>query len=301
MIVARPSEGKTVLTLAQARAMSRAIQAGLVPDSEHKVVVYASVEMITEDVETIINADDNWNATQLIRGEAPTDVIQHRAIKRPQLPLWMIGRSRRFFGQKQPDLNAENILASLKIMQKDYGKIPHVLFVDYLQYLPSIEKGYSGSRTEVTESVVREMKELSMIAGIPVILTAQARRETEDSKDKLPGLRSIQHTSFAEQTADRVYSIHRPIRARKDEDEQFFYLNGESYNLDMNLMLVRHLKGRLEQAGSTYAIHLNPTTLECKKATTIDMNGPEAYHQQSPNGLPVTQDALFGNLPPIEL
>lgn len=299
MLAARPGHGKTTVSLAQARAMSIAIGTGLVPNHDKTAVVYATVEQTVEEAETIIQASTKYPTNLLIKGEAPEEYVRDQVIKRSKLPLWLIGRSRTGYGKKGPPLDAQAITDSVLHMQNEYGIQPHVLFVDYLQYLPSVERGRQGTRTQVTEAVLFELKEFTLNFGIPIVLTAQLGRHVDDYKEPIGKKGDIQHTSLAEQTIDRFFSFWRPILDAEKGDVAH-WIGDKSYVLDHSLLIIAPDKGRFEEVQPQMAVRFHPATLEFGKAREHDVqpvdNGSTRQHKRNWN-----QSGIFKDVDPIDV
>lgn len=298
MFAARPGHAKTTFSLAQARAMSIAVGRGLVPNHENTAVVYATVEQTVEEAETIIQASKQYPTNVLINGEAPEKYVNSRVIERSKLPLWLIGRSRNGFGKKGPPLDSKSITDSVLHMQNEFGIQPHILLVDYLQYMPSVERGRRGSRTEVTEAVIFEFKEFTMDFGIPVILTAQLGRQVDNYKDKIGKKGDIQHTSLGEQTIDRFFSFQRPI-LDKEEGDVAYWIGDKAYVLDHGLMLIAPDKGRFEEVQPITPIYFHPATLEFGKARLLD--GNDNINGNKPPQRKSAQIGIFGDVDPIDV
>lgn len=86
-----------------------------------------------------------------------------------------------------------------------------LLIVDYLQLCKSMKK--AGSRREEIEDISRQLKEMSLEFGIPVVALSQLTRESVQTSE--PELHHLRESGSLEQDADNVIFLHIP----KDTDE----------------------------------------------------------------------------------
>jgi replicative DNA helicase len=93
---------------------------------------------------------------------------------------------------------------------KNSGKLD-VLILDYLQLCKSLKK--TESRRQEIEDISRQLKEMSLEFGIPVIALSQLSREGAAGE---PELHHLRESGSLEQDADNVIFLHVP----KDTNEQ---------------------------------------------------------------------------------
>jgi replicative DNA helicase len=93
---------------------------------------------------------------------------------------------------------------------KQNGKID-ILILDYLQLCKSLKK--IESRRQEVEDISRQLKEMSLEFGIPVIALSQLSREGAAGE---PELHHLRESGSLEQDADNVIFLHVP----KDTNEQ---------------------------------------------------------------------------------
>jgi replicative DNA helicase len=87
-----------------------------------------------------------------------------------------------------------------------------ILILDYLQLCKSIKK--TENRRQEIEDISRQLKEMSLEFGIPVIALSQLSRESGKADE--PELHHLRESGSLEQDADNVIFLHIP----KDTNEQ---------------------------------------------------------------------------------
>lgn len=88
-----------------------------------------------------------------------------------------------------------------------------LLIVDYIQLCRSLKK--TESRRQEIEDISRQLKEITLEFGIPVIALSQLSRESEKAARE-PVLSDLRESGSLEQDADNVIFLHVP----KDTDEK---------------------------------------------------------------------------------
>lgn len=237
-ILGRPGAGKTALMLWWARR-----EAARLAESEvkNKVVVYITYEQAVEDLMAFnVAADKQISIEGMARGTL-SEGDWTRALASLTgavgLPLAIIGHSmeRRL---RRPRLTLTNVAESLGYMIDTLHLEPHMIFLDYLQRIPG-EK-YSGDRRlEVSESLDR-CKDAALAYGAPWVVGVQARREVDSRDMQIPQLADGQETANIEQASDKIFSLVRPCKYRKD-GEAFGSVTVRGYKQ----MLVSLLKQKL--------------------------------------------------------
>uniref|UniRef100_A0A6M3J553 Putative helicase n=1 Tax=viral metagenome TaxID=1070528 RepID=A0A6M3J553_9ZZZZ len=269
VIMGRPGHGKTSIMAYIAKAESDRIIARNAAARE--AVVYVTWEQAAEELEAFFQSGSLYSVSDLAWGRVDLDIIRRQAVKRANVPIWVIGHGIGRAGQSVPRMFPETIMAALESMQEDFGVKPTLVIFDYMQLIPIRE---ARERVEqVTEAPVR-IKELVNRLGTVALVGVQARQEVDDRHDKLPGMRDGQWASSITQTADKAFSLWRP--ALTEEKGTIIKLEGgKSYTVTENLLLVRMLKQRFEQGRHTWALHFSPEYLKLAELETRDLNAYE--------------------------
>jgi replicative DNA helicase len=246
-IVGRPGNGKTGAMVWWARSRAKKLEAARITD---KVVIYLTLEQSVEELHAFnVAADQRISVTEMARGNI--DDVQWAKIlaagmKRKSLPLWYIGHSseRR---KKRPSLNLDSISAAIRRMEDERHKQVDILFVDYLQRLPY--NGRESKTVGISENVDR-LKDLALAVGCPVVVGVQATREVDDRNPPIPQMDDGQWTSNIEQTGDKILSVVRP-RKYKKEGEEFGCMTIKG-NCQMLISILKQKMGPANEAKWVY-------------------------------------------------
>jgi replicative DNA helicase len=252
-VLGRPGSGKTALMLWWARREAQRLADDGIAN---KVVVYITYEQAVEDLMAFnVAADKKLSIESMARGtlsENDWELALTSLTGAVGLPLAIIGHSmeRR---QRRPRLTLTNVAESLGYMIDHLGLEPHLVFLDYLQRIPG-EK-YSGDRRlEVSESLDR-CKDAALAFGAPWIVGVQAKREVDTRDLPIPLLADGQETANIEQASDKIFSLVRPCKYRK---------NGEAFGsvvvMGYKQMLVTLLKQKLGIDNISEWITFDPAT-----------------------------------------
>lgn len=252
-VLGRPGAGKTGFMLWWARREAQRLAAASV---KNKVVVYITYEQAVEDLEAFnVAADKHISIDGMARGtlsSADWESVLASLTGAVGLPLAVIGHSaeRR---QRRPRLTLTNVAESLAYLADTLHLEPHMVFLDYLQRIPG-EK-YSGDRRlEVSESLDR-CKDAALAFGAPWVVGVQAKREVDNRDLQIPQLSDGQETSNIEQASDKVFSLVRPCKYRR-EGEGFGSVIVRGYKQ----MLVSLLKQKLGVDNVSEWIEFDPAT-----------------------------------------
>ena len=270
-IIGRPGSGKTGWMMRWARARAHWLANNNITN---RIVVFATWEQHVEDLHAFhVAAEKGISVTQMSRGEL-SDIewkeVLRSSIERINLPLWFIGHSierRKRYGR----IGISDITEALHSIE-DWGNEKNkidIVFLDYLQRIP-----YNGkeSKTIGISDNLDAIKNMALEVACPVVVGAQARREVEERRKPIPMLQDGQWSSEIEQTSDKVLSLVRPGKYRKD-GEKFGSLKVEGHCQ----MLVNILKQKLGPDNESYWVYFDPThnqlsLLESKKRNT-DLSG----------------------------
>lgn len=103
---------------------------------------------------------------------------------------------------------------SAAVQQKKDESGLKLLIIDYLQLLRT-EKRTKGDYERVT-FISQSIKELAMMADIPIIALAQLSRANTIRQDKRPTMSDLRDSGSIEQDADNIILLHRP----ENEDDK---------------------------------------------------------------------------------
>jgi replicative DNA helicase len=222
-IVGRPGSGKSSVMLHWARQRAAWLQLNQI---SNRVVIYVTFEMHLEELHSFMVAAECGIPIDLMaRGQLNEDqieIIRSYGIRRVTTPLWLIGHSaeRR---RKRPKIDLSSITESLFRIE-NWEKEGHrdlkidMLFVDYLQRIPF--EGRPESKVIGIDDNLNKLKDMGLQFACPVVVGSQARREVDDRQVPVPELNDSQWSSAGEQVSDKMLSIVRPVKYRK-EGESF--------------------------------------------------------------------------------
>lgn len=248
-VIGRPGGGKTGFMMRWARERAARIK------GTNRVVVYATYEQSIEELHAFnIAAEKRLSITGMARGEISDEEwkqVLAAGVDRLLTPIWLVGHSmeRR---KKRPVITVANLAAGLNFIETSVKpeRVIDILFVDYLQRIPAERR--ADKTIEVSENVDR-LKDLALQFGCPVVLGVQARREVEERSIPIPQLADGQWASNIEQSSDKIFSLVRPSKYRK-EGEQF----GTTTVTGKCQMLISLLKQKLGKDNESYWVYFNP-------------------------------------------
>lgn len=252
-VLGRPGAGKTGIMLWWARREARRL---LEAGQDKKVVVYITYEQSAEDLTAFnVAAEKHISIDGMARGTLPDSdwrKVTGALAEGITLPLAIIGHSmsRR---QRRPRLTLTNVGETLVYLVDQLGAELHMVFLDYLQRIPG-EKYAGDRRLEVAESLDR-CKDAALAFGAPWVVGVQAKREVDSRDLPIPMLSDGQETANIEQASDKVFSVVRPCKYRKD-GEQF----GSRAVQGNKQMLLTLLKQKLGNDNVSEWITFDPAT-----------------------------------------
>jgi replicative DNA helicase len=268
-IIARPGHAKTSLLVYLARQEARRILERGTQNTE--AVVYTTWEQTSEELTAMLMADVDIDFSDISWGRASLDAIKRKAIKGVKQPVWIIGHGISRAGLSIPRMTPDLVLAAIESMRKDFGITPTMMLFDYLQLIPT--RVAKERVQQVTEMPIR-LKELAMRIGAPAVAAVQASREVDGRTPPLPELNDAQWASSIEQTADKCFSLWRPIKTMEEDDE--VEVSGTTYVVNETLLIVRLLKQRGDRGRYTWGMYFNPSLLKLAEL--------ETRHQSKDNG-----------------
>lgn len=191
IVAARPSMGKTALTLGWAQYVG--IYA-------RKPVAFFSLEMSKEQlVLRMLCSESRINNSKVRTGD-----LSERDFARI-----VDGASRisdaEIFIDDTPALTITELRAKARRLHRDHPL--GMIVVDYLQLLRS--PAYSHSREQEISDISRSLKALAKELNVPVIALSQLNRSVESRNDKRPMMSDLRESGAIEQDADLIMFIYR--------------------------------------------------------------------------------------------
>ena len=190
IVAARPSHGKTALTLNIARNAGK----------EGYKIAYFSLEMTKMEI-----------ITRLLSGEARVDGLKLKSGKTSEAEWSRVAHALsnlkiKLFIDDTSEMNVLELRAKARRLKHEHDI--DMVIVDYLQLLKG-ESNYERRDLEVAH-VSRSLKALAKELDIPVVAAAQLNRGIEQrGKEVKPQLSDLRESGSIEQDADVVIFIHR--------------------------------------------------------------------------------------------
>lgn len=119
----------------------------------------------------------------------------------------------------QSNLNINQVRLKARALKRRHGL--RLLIVDYLGLMAGTD--HKAPRAYQLEEATKGLKALAKELGMPVVLLAQVSREVEKRPDPMPILSDLRDTGAAEQDADIVIFIHRPIESKPELNAEWKY------------------------------------------------------------------------------
>jgi replicative DNA helicase len=219
ILAARPSVGKTALSLNMAR--------NIVMKSRR--VLFFSLEMKRHALaQRLISMEVPMDQSYLRDGDVSDDKMKEvikAAGELGQVDMRIDDRSRTLSDIKSTARRVHGI------------KPVNLIVVDYLQLVKGATGRQQMTRAEEVGMISRELKELSMELNVPILALAQLKREVESRADKTPQLSDLKESGGIEQDADTVMFMHI------DEEQQQKRLKAE--NFYVQVVVGKQRNGRL--------------------------------------------------------
>jgi len=249
-VIARPGNGKTGFMVYWARTRAAWLRS---KNITNRVVVYITLEQSIEELNAFnVAADNRLSITNMAKGDITDDewvVCLKHAINRRFVPLWNIGYSS-MTDRKQIKIDADAIEGAIKIIAE--SNIIDMVYVDYLQRMPTDSR--SDSKTIGVSDNLDALKTISQqTSRSPMVVGVQAKREVDQTEDKIPGLDDGQWTSNIEQTSDKILSLMRPSNYFTDGD-----MVGKTRIIGKRQMLISLIKQKLGPANIPVWAYFDP-------------------------------------------
>lgn len=192
ILAARPSMGKTALTLCMAR---NAAVKGQAP------VLYFSLEMSVQQLaQRLLCSEARVSSHRLRTGRLSDEEWQ-------RLSEWT-GKlfEAPIFIDDTPGISVMEMRAKARRAKAEHNI--GLIIVDYLQLMTASER--FGSREQEIAHISRSLKGLAKELDIPVVACSQLSRAVESRTDKRPQLSDLRESGSIEQDADVVMFLYRP-------------------------------------------------------------------------------------------
>lgn len=189
LLAARPSMGKTAVSLEMAKNISK-----------EKNVAFFSIEMPSEQiVSRLLASESKINSKHLSKLNDLSDFQKRNleiAMERVKKLHLVIDDS--------PSLKFHELAWKARKLKSD-NKLD-ILIIDYIQIIASEER---QSRYEFISELSRGLKALARELEVPIIALSQLSRKVEDRDDKRPLMSDIRESGALEQDADMIMFLYR--------------------------------------------------------------------------------------------
>lgn len=203
IIAARPSAGKTALSLALARNASVDF---------NTPVLFFSLEMAEVQLAIRLMCAEAYVESQLIRTGRITPEMMGRIIN----SMDKLNEAKLFIDDT-PGISIMELSAKTRRMKQEHNI--GMVVVDYLQLVSPVRDGKSNREQEIAQ-ISRSLKALAKELNIPIIALAQLNRSVEQrSGDRRPQLSDLRESGSIEQDADVVMFLSRPEMFGKETFE----------------------------------------------------------------------------------
>lgn len=231
VLAARPSMGKTSLTLCMAR--NAAVKGG-VP------ALFFSLEMSTQQIaQKLLVGEARVDSHRLRTGRLTDDEWQRLAAwtgKLVEAPLYI---------DDTPGISISELRAKARRAKSEYGI--GMIVIDYLQLMTTNDR--SDNREQEIARISRSIKALAKELDLPVVACAQLSRAVEQRPDKRPALSDLRESGSIEQDADVVLFLYRPEVYGITDDE------GNTQEGVAEIIIGKHRNG---PTGSAFLTWLGP-------------------------------------------
>ena len=203
LIAARPSMGKTALTLNIAEYLTM---------RENRCVAIFSLEMSKDQLmNRLLSMDSHVDAQKIRTGDLSDqewgDIIESAG---------MIGESRLILDDT-PAITVSEMRTRCRKYNMEFGL--ELVMVDYLQLMSGGGRR-SDSRQQEISDISRSLKSLARELQVPIIALSQLSRAVEGRPNKRPMLSDLRESGAIEQDADVVMFIYRDEYYNPDSEKK---------------------------------------------------------------------------------
>ncbi len=202
ILAARPSVGKTALTLDFARAAA----------VKYKVPVgLFSLEMSKEQlVDRLLSSEAGVDLWKLRTGNL-SDRPDSDDFPRIGQAMGVLSEAPIYIDDSAGN-NIMQIRTKARRLQAEHGL--GIIIIDYLQLMESHNSKGSDNRVQEVSEMSRGLKSLARELNVPVIALSQLSRAVEQTKPAIPKLSHLRESGSIEQDADVVMFIYRKAADR---------------------------------------------------------------------------------------
>jgi len=204
ILAARPSMGKTSLTMEIAKRVAMNAQVG---------VAFFSLEMskdqLVDKLLASVSGIDSW---KIRTGKFSDDPQNNEFMKLgaaigqlDKAPIWI---------DDSGSLNILELRSKARRLKARHNV--GLIIIDYLQLMSGGGSRYAGNRVQEVSDISRGLKMLAKELDIPVLALSQLSRSVEGRDDKRPMLSDLRDSGSIEQDADIVMFIHREEMYNKE-------------------------------------------------------------------------------------
>jgi replicative DNA helicase len=214
ILAARPSMGKTALSLNLAEQMAMGVPGS--PNRKGVPVGFFSLEMSKNAiVQRLLSARSGVSSQHLRGGHAISgaelDRLGQAADELKEAPIYI---------DDMPSLTVLNLRARARRMVAQYGV--KVIMIDYLQLMTAPAAARESRQVEVS-TISRGVKALARELNIPVVCLAQLNRASEQREGNRPRMADLRESGSIEQDADVILLLHR---------EDYYHVQDEDWKLE---------------------------------------------------------------------
>ncbi len=220
IIAARPSMGKTALSLsiAQTVAINQGRKVGIIS-------LEMSKEQLVERMFCSLLEVDSWKLHKGKLAEEDFERMGPVMDKLSNAPIFIDDS----MGNSIMELRSK-----ARRLQMEYGL--NLLIIDYLQLMSGESShGFQGNRVQEISEISRGLKELARELHIPVIALSQLSRSVEGRPDKRPVLSDLRDSGSIEQDADVVMMLYR---------DDYYNEDSEAQN-ELEINIIKHRNGNI--------------------------------------------------------
>lgn len=251
-IIARPGHAKTSVMMFWARQRAKWLHEN---GHDKRAVIYATWEQSVEELHSFyVAAEQKLSITRMAKGDLNEEdwkKIKQASADRISEPLWFIGHSMVRRSGRKP-ITVETLSDAIeKIQSSGDGFDVDCVYVDYLQRITPI--GGFENPVIAYSGIMDGLKNIALGFGVPMVVGVQASREVDALKPPIPEQQHAQWTSNIEQSSDRILSLVRPRRYRKEGD-----MFGSVKVAGHNQLLTNVLKQKLGEANFAEWLSFNP-------------------------------------------
>jgi replicative DNA helicase len=158
-----------------------------------------------------------------------------------------------------PPLTANRVFRAVEEIRVKRQLNIRLLIIDYIQLIPT--EIPSLSKTEQVNATIVEAKNLGLRLGVPVLACAQAGRQVDQRKFKIPQPGDAQHSSAIEQHCDCFMGVWRPHQTESPNSTITPPGYTKALPVTPSLCIIQMSKQRMEDGRYTWAVHFTPQEL----------------------------------------